>query len=155
VGKRGPKVGAPNAGRPRKPIDWKQFDYLCKAQCTLEEIAGFFDCDVKTIETAVKNKFGETFSSYYAKKSEGGKSSLRRAQWKAALAGNPTMLIWLGKQKLGQRDKQEVTGVDGGPIKQEVLVERKPVSLEEVEDLARQTIAAAERARERAKRGIV
>ena len=29
-------------------------------------------------------------------------------QWKAADKGNVTMLIWLGKQVLGQAEKQEV-----------------------------------------------
>jgi hypothetical protein len=42
--------------------------------------------------------------------------ALRRRQFKAADDGNPTMLIWLGKQYLGQADKPEVTGKDGGPI---------------------------------------
>jgi hypothetical protein len=32
---------------------------------------------------------------------------LRRLQWKLARAGNATMLIWLGKQWLGQTDKVE------------------------------------------------
>jgi hypothetical protein len=32
------------------------------------------------------------------------KMSLRRAQLQLALNGNPTMLIWLGKQLLGQQD---------------------------------------------------
>lgn len=39
---------------------------------------------------------------------EGGKRSLRRTQFKAALEGNPQLLIWLGKQYLGQSDKSEV-----------------------------------------------
>ena len=38
---------------------------------------------------------------------EQGKVSLRRLQWKAAQNGNITMLIWLGKQVLGQRDRME------------------------------------------------
>ena len=37
-----------------------------------------------------------------------GLASLRRRQFTAAEAGNPTMLIWLGKQYLGQSDKQEI-----------------------------------------------
>lgn len=49
---------------------------------------------------------------------ENGRASLRRMQFKNAQAGNVTMQIWLGKQYLGQKDKQEVenTGKDGGPI---------------------------------------
>ena len=31
--------------------------------------------------------------------------SLRRAQYQVAKDGNPTMLIWLGKQWLGQSEK--------------------------------------------------
>jgi hypothetical protein len=31
------------------------------------------------------------------------------------------MLIWLGKQMLGQRDRSEVTGADGNPIVTEVV----------------------------------
>jgi hypothetical protein len=35
---------------------------------------------------------------------------LRRAQWKAAVSdGNPTMLVWLGKQLLGQQDSLTLT----------------------------------------------
>jgi hypothetical protein len=35
--------------------------------------------------------------------------SLRRWQIEAARKGNPTMLVWLGKQLLGQTDKIETT----------------------------------------------
>jgi hypothetical protein len=34
-------------------------------------------------------------------------------QFKAAEAGNPTMLIWLGKQYLGQSDKQDLNHEGG------------------------------------------
>ena len=37
-----------------------------------------------------------------------GKMRLRQMQWKAAEGGNVSMLIWLGKQVLGQSDKQEL-----------------------------------------------
>lgn len=37
-----------------------------------------------------------------------GRQSLRRKQFKAAESGNSTMLVWLGKQYLGQSDKQEI-----------------------------------------------
>jgi hypothetical protein len=36
-----------------------------------------------------------------------GKMSLKRKQWEVAMGGNVTMLIWLGKQNLGQTDKIE------------------------------------------------
>jgi hypothetical protein len=35
---------------------------------------------------------------------------LRRAQWQAAVTDkNPTMLVWLGKQLLGQQDSMVLT----------------------------------------------
>lgn len=34
--------------------------------------------------------------------------SLRRKQYEMAAGGNPTMLIWLGKQYLNQTDKNEI-----------------------------------------------
>lgn len=36
------------------------------------------------------------------------KASLRRRQINVAMTGNVTILIWLGKQQLAQRDRQEV-----------------------------------------------
>ena len=44
--------------------------------------------------------------------------SIRRKQAEVAMAGNVTMLIWLGKQRLGQRDRfdTEHSGPEGKPI---------------------------------------
>nr|UWD62952.1 MAG: hypothetical protein [Bacteriophage sp.] len=44
-----------------------------------------------------------TFADTYKSKSQVGKSSLRRAQWKLA-EKNASMAIWLGKQYLDQSD---------------------------------------------------
>jgi hypothetical protein len=48
-----------------------------------------------------------------------GRVTLRRFQWKRAEDGSDTMLIWLGKQLLGQRDNVTLAhaGADGtGPV---------------------------------------
>ena len=45
-----------------------------------------------------------------------GRATLRRLQWKGAEDGNATMLVWLGKQLLGQKDAIAHTGADGGPV---------------------------------------
>ena len=96
-------------GRPKIEIDWTEFNKLCGLQCSLEEIAGWFNCSVDTIENRVKEVHGITFSEYFAQKRSSGKISLRRKQYEAAMAGNPTLLIWLGKQYLGQSDKQDLS----------------------------------------------
>lgn len=92
--------------RPRIEIDKNQFEKLCSIQCTLAEIASFFDCSDDTIERWCLRTYKEGFAEVYAKKRGIGKISLRRAQFKMA-EHNPTMAIWLGKQYLGQTDKQE------------------------------------------------
>lgn len=95
-------------GRPRLEIDMKELDKLCTLQCTAEEIASWFDCSVDTIENRIKEHSGLGFSEYFAKKRGKGKISLRRKQFETAMSGNVTMQIFLGKNYLGQADKQEV-----------------------------------------------
>lgn len=94
-------------GRPHIPIDKNQFENLCNLQCTLEEIAGFFKCCDDTINNWCKATYGDNFSGVYKVCSQNGKISLRREQFKVAQKGNASMLIWLGKQWLGQTEKVE------------------------------------------------
>ena len=97
-------------GRPRIEIDEDQFKALCNIQCTLVEIADWFKCSEDTIERWCKRTFDMSFADTYKKFSVGGKISLRRYQMKMAET-NVTMAIWLGKQYLGQTDKQEIATV--------------------------------------------
>lgn len=100
-------TGNPN-GRPKIEIDKRQFESLCNLQCTLEEIAGFFQCSRDTIERWCKNTYSEGFADTYKVYSQNGKISLRRQQFKLA-EKSYAMAIWLGKQYLGQTDKIEAT----------------------------------------------
>lgn len=93
-------------GRPKIEFDLKQVEKLAMLQCTYDELAAFFDCSKDTIINRMKDD--ESFSAAYKNGLEKGKMSLRRMQWRAAESGNVTMLIWLGKQHLGQTDKQDV-----------------------------------------------
>ena len=90
-------------GRPKKEIDKKIFENLCGLQCTLEEIAGVFDCSPDTIERWCKREYKETFAEVYKKHSAKGKISLRRAQFELAKK-NAAVAIFLGKNYLGQKD---------------------------------------------------
>ncbi len=100
------KVGRPVLMLTEK--DWHTIDQLCAIQCTGEEIAGVLDIDYDTLNARINDEYGVNFSDYYKRKSSRGKMSLRRKQHEVALSGNPTMLIWLGKQYLEQKDKHEV-----------------------------------------------
>lgn len=95
-------------GRPLVNIDWAKVDNMCKIQCTGEEIASVLDIHYDTLQNACKREKGMNFSEYLPQKALAGKASLRRSQWKLATGGNSTMQIWLGKNLLGQTDKQEL-----------------------------------------------
>lgn len=91
------------AGRPPINIDKVQFEKLCGLQCTLSEIAGWFNCSEDTIERWCRREYKEPFAAVYDRKREAGKISLRRAQFRLA-EKSAAMAIFLGKQYLGQSD---------------------------------------------------
>lgn len=95
------------AGRPKKEISKEQFEKLCGLQCTKEEIAGFFNCSPDTIENFCKRTYNDNFSAVYKEYSSQGKISLRRYQFKLA-EKSAAMAIFLGKNMLGQSDKDDV-----------------------------------------------
>lgn len=91
------------AGRPRAKIDQEAFEKLCQLQCTKEEICAWFGITDKTLDAWCKRTYKKNFSVIFDEKREGGKISLRRAQFKLA-EKSAAMAIWLGKQYLGQTD---------------------------------------------------
>lgn len=107
---RGPKKG--EGGRPPIEIDWAAVDDMAFIQCTQKEICSVLKISQTALLDNCKRIHGMTSQEYIQEKGEGGKESLRRCQYKTALKGNVTMLIWLGKQWLGQKDKQEISSGD-------------------------------------------
>jgi len=91
------------AGRPKIKINYEQVERLASIQCTYDEIAAVLDVSVRTVNTWAVHD--EKFCSVYKKGKESGKASLRRMQFKAASDGNTGMMIWLGKQYLGQSEQ--------------------------------------------------
>lgn len=88
--------------RPTKQLDERQIKELAEIQCTMGEIASVMGCSVDTLE----NRYSEVIKEGR----DHGKSSLRRMQYKKALEGNPTMLIWLGKHYLDQKEAVQLLG---------------------------------------------
>ena len=87
--------------RPKKyDIDKDKVEQLASFGCTDTEIASFFGCSTDLIR--------KSSSENLTKGRDKGKIRLRQLQWQSAEKGNTAMLIWLGKQILGQTDKSEV-----------------------------------------------
>ena len=97
-------------GRPKSVFNWREFEFLCSIGCTLDELAGFFQMSKSAVQDRVKEEYGETFTERYEKLSQGIKISLRRRQIKSAMDGSDTMLKFLGKNVLGQKEQIDFEG---------------------------------------------
>ncbi len=111
---RGKKQNKKATGRPRAKIDLAQIKTLAQIQCTDYEIALVIGVSERTIER--RKKADEKFLLAYETGRAEGRTSLRKWQFEQAKAQNITMLIWLGKQYLGQTDKQDLLS-DGAPFR--------------------------------------
>jgi len=100
-----------SAGRPRKEISRKQVENMCAIQCTALEIAGVLNISPDLLDRRCKEWGFDHFADFFKRYSQSGKASLRRWQFKAAEEGNTGMMVWLGKQYLGQSEKTEITAV--------------------------------------------
>lgn len=96
-----------NGGRPEKPIDWKRVDELLEAGCSGTEIAPHFDLGYDRFYDRVQQQYGMSFTQYSQKIRQKGDACLREKQYKKALKGDNTLLIWLGKNRLGQKENPD------------------------------------------------
>lgn len=86
--------------RPQAEIDGDLVLKLAQLGCKTKEIADHFGVS----ENTITNRFLEELTKGRADV----RMSLRQWQLAAAKKGNVVMQIWLGKQMLGQVDKQEI-----------------------------------------------
>jgi hypothetical protein len=113
----GKKMEAPKKlGRKPTPIDLTEVRKLAQMQCTDSEMAAWFNLTRQAF--SIRLQKSAELRECVDRGRESGKASLRRMQWQAAEGGDRTMLVWLGKQYLGQSDKQqnEVSGPEGKPV---------------------------------------
>jgi AraC-like DNA-binding protein len=83
-------------GRNKTIVPPEEVEHFASLGCTDREIAQYFDLSESTLRY--------NFSDYLTKGRHQLKTTLRQAQLRFALEGNPTLLIWLGKNILQQND---------------------------------------------------
>jgi hypothetical protein len=109
------------AGRPEKPIDWERVDKLLMSGCTGMEIAAQFDMHHSTFYRRVEERYGMIFTNYAGEVKQKGDALLREAQYdKAVNEKDNTMLVWLGKTRLGQKEAK-----DSDQVLQEAVLKLK------------------------------
>jgi hypothetical protein len=103
-------------GRPRAPIDWAKVANLCAAGCYGGSIAHELGIAVDTLYLRCQTDNGEEFTAFRLRHLDRGNDILRKKQFDMAKGGNERLLIWLGKNRLGQKDKTEITGNTGATL---------------------------------------
>lgn len=78
-------------------VDGDMVELLAEYSLTQREIGAIMGCSDDTIQ----NHFHGRWQTGHDKCN----ASLKRRQYEIAIKGNVTMLIWLGKNRLGQTDK--------------------------------------------------
>jgi hypothetical protein len=103
------------SGRRAVKINLEELERLCTIQCTDQELASFFEVDVRTIE---RRKKKPAFAAALERGRAKGRVSIRRMLFSLAAKGNVAAAIFLAKNLLGYKDyfSNEHSGPDGGPI---------------------------------------
>ena len=97
-------------GRPKIAIDYNLVYRMAKRFATQEDIAMICKCSLSRL------KYDDEFLTAFNKGKSQVFKNLRVAQYKYAMKGNPQLLIWLGKQYLGQKDPDKTLGQVGDDV---------------------------------------
>lgn len=116
---------------PNTPVNWEEVQRMASIQCTVDEIAFVLGMGDNCLRSRCKKEHGCDIGEYITRYAAHGKESIRRLQFKCAQGDyvikrvtttnrdgqtrveevfaepNAGMLIFLGKNYLGQSDKQE------------------------------------------------
>jgi len=90
-------------------IDWKQVENLLMAGCSGVEIAASLAIHENTLYKRCKDDLKVEFVAFSQQNKAKGDSLLKAKQFESAIKDkNIPMQIWLGKQRLGQKDKTDL-----------------------------------------------
>lgn len=96
-------------GRPAKEVNTLRLYRMIRDGYTMVEAAAV----LRVSDDTLKRNFADVIDHARAKR----QGRLRAKQFEVAMGGNPQMLIWCGKQDLGQKDRVDHTTNDA-PIVQ-------------------------------------
>ena len=95
--------------RPKVDIDWERVNELLEADCEGTEIAAHLGIVPNTLYRRCEDDHKISFSKYLQEKKARGNSLLKEKQFEKAMAGDSGMLVWLGKNRLNQADKKDLS----------------------------------------------
>ena len=110
---------------PKIDFDWSKLDAILQYGAKLTDAADIMNVHPDTVSKKIKTKYKMSFPEYREKKMSVTRVKLYQKQIDVAMAGNVSMLIWLGKNILGQSDKVESELAQ----KIEVLIDKQDTKL--------------------------
>jgi len=90
-------------------INKEELEKIMQFYPSRKETADWYKVSEKSLERFIRREYDMTFDAFRDKGFVKTKLALKRKQIEMALDGDRTMLIWLGKQLLGQTEKIEQT----------------------------------------------
>lgn len=98
-------------------LDWVKIDSLLTSGCLGTEVASYFGIHPDTVYKNCQRDKGISFTEYAQSKRATGDAMLRVAQFDEAVRKRDrAMLIWLGKNRLSQSDKETVEHKGNVPV---------------------------------------
>lgn len=124
-------------GIPPKEIDWIKVEDLLIHGSTGSQIAAILGIHPDTLYSRCEQDKGTNFSAYAQDKRSIGDSQLHKTQFHVAVKEkNTTMLIHLGKHRLGQKDREEKG--DEKPKESEDTTKQLYIALDELAKLRKE-----------------
>lgn len=129
-----PPTGNP-VGHPGFNIDWNKIDFLLEAGCIGTQIAASLGISPDTLYNHCMKEKGVNFSAYLKEKRAKGDSFLHVKQYEMAQDGNVTMLLWLGKNRLNQKENPEPPSSPNDNSLNEIIGSLNAMNLDKVKEL--------------------
>jgi hypothetical protein len=106
--------------RPKAKIEWDRVGQMLEAGCSGVGIAGVLGIDEATLRKRCLKDLKISFSEFSQQKKAKGDDLIRLKQFDLAMKGDKTLLIWLGKQRLEQAERQDQKHEHSGGVVIEV-----------------------------------
>ena len=97
-------------GRPpeaTKKIDKEELEKLLRLHPSKKDVCDWFDVSESTVDRFCRTEFNNSFDELRDKRAVQTRMAIKRMQIEMALKGDRVMLIWMGKQMLGQVEKTQ------------------------------------------------
>lgn len=125
-------------GRPKAEIDWDFLDKIAQFPLKQEDITWLIGVSLDTLVKGVKERYGCSFSEFLNKRASKTRLMIHQKQFELAIKGNVALLIWLGKNYLGQVDNplvietKHMKDIEAG--NKRLLLERSREAIKKLED---------------------